>query len=264
MHGFVQSLHKQLELRHPTDWQVTVLKQHPVSFWCWNFHQRLRFFTLSLTQRNRFVPFWHVWLLSEFQEVSYWIGTWWKNENQWSNGWRVSVAFSKIKSGSNNEFLAHGHAHIVLNGRNDFIRSNGLDNDDFLELIKIWIEWFREVHLLRTGTVKKHFPLISMLHHMLIDSLHNIKLPSSVELPVEIRPLVLRNPSSWVCRNMDLSWRPRKQIPPFFRIYLSITLLNLYRQNEWEQQFMLFEQWSAHILVKWVSKVVVHVFKSLF
>jgi len=121
----------------------------------------------------------------------------------------------------------------------------------------------RECLILRGNTVEKDSPLIGMHHEVFVDIFEIKELACSIELPVDVWPLVIRNPFGWIRRHCDFSRRSWKKIPPFFVINFVIALFDFDCEYKWKQKFMFLEQWSADILVERVSEVVVHVCQSL-
>jgi len=115
-----------------------------------------------------------------------------------------------------------------------------------------------QLFFLRTAAIEYFPPFVGIFHEMLVDVLEVDKLASSIELSVEIRPLVIRNPRGGIGRNGDFSRRSREQVSPLSIIDLIVALSNLDSQNKREEQFVLFEQTSAHVFIKRIGKVVVH------
>jgi hypothetical protein len=66
-------------------------------------------------------------------------------------------------------------------------------------------------------------------------------LSCSIELPVEIRPLVVRNPLGRIWWDGDFSCRPREEVPPLSIIDLIVALPDLDGQHEGEEQLVLLE-----------------------
>ena len=65
--------------------------------------------------------------------------------------------------------------------------------------------WLRKGLILRVRTVEYPFPLFRIFHKVLMDILKAFDLTSPIELPVDIRPLIIGNPFSWIIRDSDLS-----------------------------------------------------------
>lgn len=62
-----------------------------------------------------------------------------------------------------------------------------------------------ELFFLRSSTVENFPPLISILHEMLVDVFEIAELACSIELSVEVRPLIIRDPLGRIGWNGDLS-----------------------------------------------------------
>ena len=86
-----------------------------------------------------------------------------------------------------------------------------------------------------------------------------LKLACAVELSVDIRPLIVGYPVSWICWDCDLSRRAREKISPLFIVNFIVSLFNFDCENKWKQKFMFLEEWSADILVQRIGEVVIHV-----
>jgi hypothetical protein len=150
---------------------MTVLKKHPSSFLRVVDGQIVSLFALTLTEGNGLNPFAHTRLLGKPQKVSNWIRTSREHKDQRSLNGRVLVAFGKIKSGRYDESLTHFVSDPVLNGGDDFIRSEGFDNEHFLEVIKFFFPVIGEGLFMSVCRVKDMFKLFRFFHEVLIDAL---------------------------------------------------------------------------------------------
>ena len=65
----------------------------------------------------------------------------------------------------------------------------------------------RKCLILRRHTVEKDSPFVRMHHEVFVDIFEILELPSTIELPVNIWPLVVRYPISGIGRNCDFSRR---------------------------------------------------------
>ena len=87
--------------------------------------------------------------------------------------------------------------------------------------------------------------------------MENFEFGDTVNLSIEVRPLIFGDPISGVGDYSDLTGGACEQIPPLRVIYLFVSLEDLVRQNSGEKQFMAFKQGPADVLIKTVSKEVV-------
>lgn len=86
MHGtFVLHLLGLLKLRHPTGGQVTVLKADPIASLLSGIDHFGGDLTLALTKRKRLQSFFHAFLFSQLNQVSYGIGSWRQDEDDGSS-----------------------------------------------------------------------------------------------------------------------------------------------------------------------------------
>ena len=95
--------------------------------------------------------------------------------------------------------------------------------------------------LLRVAAIEYFPPFIGILHQMLMNVFETGQLACSIELPIEVRPLVVRDPIGGIGRNGDFSSGSREQVPPFPIVNLIVSLPNFDGQHEGEQQFVLLE-----------------------
>lgn len=107
--------------------------------------------------------------------------------------------------------------------------------------------------------IKYPLPLYLPLDEVLLNAFKDRELAHSIELPVQIRPLVSRDPIGGILRHFDFTCGTGKQIPPLSLINLVISLQYLYGQQEREEKLLLFEERSTHIFVKTIGEVVIHV-----
>lgn len=145
-----------------------------------------------------------------------------------------------------------------MDGRDNLIRPNALNHNDLLEQIQLVVVRRWQLLFLGIGTIEYLPPLIRVLHEMVVNILEVAELSCSVELPVEIRPLVIRDPIGRIGRNGDFSCWPGEEVPPLSIVDLVVALPDLDGQHEGEEQFVLFEQTPADIFIEGVCEIVVH------
>lgn len=133
MHLIVEIFHQFLQYRSPTDTQVAVLQQYPASFDLFFFDHFLRNRSLALTQRRALEAFAHALFFSKTFEIANRIRTSRQNENQWRLNGTILVTLGKVKCGRNDIIFAQFLADIVLNGRNQFVRTQTFKQKQLLE-----------------------------------------------------------------------------------------------------------------------------------
>ena len=134
----VEFFHNTFQLGQPADAQVTILQQYPTTAGLLFFDHLLRSGTLSLTEgdhRSGLLLF-----LGELKEVSHWIRTRRQNNQQRSHLIGVLETFGEFEGRGQNVLLADGVGDPALDGRDDLVGTDDLENQDLLELVQLVVE----------------------------------------------------------------------------------------------------------------------------
>ena len=84
-----------------------------------------------------------------------------------------------------------------------------------------------ELLFLRTSAIEYSSPFVRIFHEMLVNILEIGQLASSIELSVEIRPLIIRNPCCGIGRDSYFSSWSRKKVSPLSTVDLIVSLFDL-------------------------------------
>jgi len=137
MHGiFVLHFLDLFELLHPTCVQMTVLQAHPVTCLLTLRDEFLSNFSLTLSERNDLQSLTHASFFGKCNQISDWISTGRKYENDWHCVLRISSCSFKIKWRTFNILWSKLSRYEFFNCINKLFFSHDFNEHELLELRK--------------------------------------------------------------------------------------------------------------------------------
>ena len=220
-------------------------------------HNFLGLRALPLPQRDTLLSVRKAHFLRESQKVRDRIGPRGQHENERRFRRRVFKALLQVKRRRDYELLPHNIRNPLLNGRDDLVRPDALQQNNFLKLIKLRVERRGHFLVLWRLRVENGFKVIRFLQKLQIRPVEHFEPAEPENLPVKVRPGVFADPGGGVWLNLDFPRGPGQKVPPFDFVYQVVGLEDLNREHQAEKQLVLLEERPADVLVERVGQIVV-------
>lgn len=113
-------------------------------------------------------------------------------------------------------------------------------------------------------SIKDYFVFLTVVHEIIHNPLEGRQVSfHAVDLPVDIGPLILTDPSGWIDCHLNVTSGTKQQETPLPLIHLIRSTEDSVGQQEGKQQLMLLEEGSAHVLVETVRYGLIEIHESV-